>query len=29
MLYGIKGWLGFSFDLPALTYLFNNSDPRV
>ena len=29
MLYGIKGWVGPSFDLPSLTYIFNNSDPRV
>lgn len=29
MFYGIKGWEGFSFDLPALTYIFNNSNPRV
>ena len=29
MLYGVKGWLGDGFDLPALTYIFNNSDPRV
>ena len=29
MLYGVKGWLGDKFDLPSLTYIFNNSNPRV
>jgi len=29
MLYGVKGWLGTSFNIPALTYIFNNSNPRV
>jgi hypothetical protein len=29
MLYGVKGWLGLSFNLQALPYIFNNSSPGV
>ncbi len=29
MLYGIKGWQSYDFDLYKLVYIFTNSNPRI